>query len=211
MLTTTAIPSAIPSPAPTTHKRLLPVCLLASVTVCLPLILSGCGKSEETAQQEAAAAIEAAAKAQGQDIKVQMDGDKTTIHTTDQDGKKITYEANESGASIKSEDGNLNISTGADSKIPDDYPADAPRYESMSIDMSMMQDNAFVVSGSSTDAADKILNTLQTQATDKGWQPQANYQQGGMRMVSFNKDNRNLSITLNTEGEKTTVSITVEK
>lgn len=194
------------------HKPVAPnrfqTALLATA-VTLPLLLSGCGK--DSSEKAAETMIEEAAKEQGRDMKVDIDDGKTTIKTTDAEGKAVTYEATENAATITTAEGNMTMNTGDAAKVPDNYPADGVQYKNLKLTMAMAQDSAFMLSGTTTDTAEAVSADLSSQATSNGWAAQGTFQQGGMSMLSYTKGERSMSVTINAEGSQTTVSITVSQ
>ena len=189
------------------HFRLRTALLATAIT--LPLALTGCGKdsSEEATEKM----IEESAREQGHDMKVAIDNGKTTIKTTDDKGKTVTYEATQNAATIKTADGNMTMNTGDAAKIPDNFPEDGIRYENLKLTMAMAQDKTFMLTGTTPDAADAVTSELTRQAKAKGWTAQGTFQQGGMSMLSYAKGERSMSVTINTEEGQTTVSITVSQ
>ena len=180
----------------------------AVIAVTVAGLLTGCDKEDQQAATEHA--IESAAKAQGQEVVVNIDNNKTTIETKDDEGKKVTYEASDNAATITTEDGNMTMQSGDAAKIPDSYPEDGVMYPNLKLDVAAVQENAIMLAGTTSDPADKVQAELTAQAKSKGWEPQGTFQQAGVQMASFTKDNRALSITLNAAaGNGTQVSITL--
>ncbi len=182
--------------------------LLASA-IALPLLLNGCGK--DASETSAEKMIEQAAKEQGQDMQVDIDKGKTTIQTTDDEGKAVTYEATENSTTITTAEGNMTMNTGDAAKIPADYPSDAVQYKNLKLTMAMAQEQAFMLSGTTTDSADEVASELASQAKSQGWEAQGTFQQGAMSMQNYGKGDRSMSVTINTEAGQTSVNITVSQ
>lgn len=187
-------------------SRFYTTALIAAATLCL---LPGCGEDDQSTATEQA--IESAAKAQGQEVKVNIENNKTTIETQDDEGKKVTYEASDNAATITTEEGNMTMQSGDAAKVPDNYPVDGVLYPDMKLDMAVVQDTAFMLAGTTTDTPEKIQTTLNAQAKEKGWQSQGSFQQPGVTMLSFTKGERALNVTINTAAGTTQVSITVSE
>lgn len=183
--------------------------LLITATFILPLALTACDRDsqEETVEK----AIVEAAKTQGQDVKINIDGNKTTMEATDETGQTVTFEATENAATITTADGNMSMNSGDAATIPADYPADAVQYQNLKLDLAMVQDSNFMLTGTTADPADAVIRELQTQASSKGWQAGGTFQQESMNMLSFNKGERSMSIMVSADANGTLVNITVSQ
>lgn len=172
------------------------------------LVLAGCGgeKSESAAPVTAGSAaadkvaetiIEQSAKAQGENVDVDIDsaGDSMTI-------------------SLQNAEGTHQITTGASASVPQGFPEDVPIYPGLNIQManSMTSQEMFSVVGQTTASNDEVAAFYKKELAARGWTEESVMQHNAegqlMTMLHCGKDTRKVHVMVMTEGDATTVSLT---
>jgi hypothetical protein len=156
-------------------------------------VLMGCGSREAAQEAAVEKAVEQSAKADGQDVDVDIDGDSMTI---------------------KSDGGKSTVSVGEGTTIPSDFPSDVPTYPDAKVlgSFGNTEQKAHSLQLSTTDPLDKVQKYLQEQAVAKGWSEDSVMNtQGGtpMAMLMYKKENRILSYTVSAEGTGANIALTV--
>ncbi|HNR33162.1 MAG TPA: hypothetical protein PKI11_19890 [Candidatus Hydrogenedentes bacterium] len=176
--------------------------------------LSGCGgqKAEAPAAPAPAGAatasdavgakvaetiIEQSAKAQGEDVDVQIgsSGDAMSI-------------------SVKGAQGDYQMTTGAFSSLPQGFPEDVPVYPGLKLQMTnvLPGEQTFSVVGQTDAKHDVVFAYYQKELPARGWTQQSVMQQTAesqpMSMLQCTKDSRTVHVLVMTDDEATTVSLT---
>lgn len=154
------------------------------------LAAAGCGK--KVAEIAAEKAIEYSAKADGQDVKVNIQsGDETMV--------------------VESKDGSF--ATGENVAIPENFPKDVPVYKGLKPTMSstMGGEGSFMLSGTIEDSPDDAATYYSREAAANGWTETTKISQPQMIMLAYEKDDRAMTIMSSSEAGSTSLSITVAK
>ncbi len=160
-------------------------------TLLLALHLTGCGGSTE--EEIAEKVIEAGMP----------------------DGAKV--EINEDGGNIKIEspDGSLNMETGESVALPANFPADLPIPDGITWQMVQASQadgkDLLVVQGSVPSPLDTVASSVRGKLAEQGWETVSTFMQAGeAEMLSFKKGDRELSVSISKDGEKTQVLYSVQ-
>jgi len=132
-------------------------------------------------------------------------------------GGKVTVEdtgkAGESAVTIKGNNGETFTMNSAGGKLPDDYPKDVPVASGAKVVMAASVNNASNNGSNlvleSTDSMDKLLAFYKKGLADNGWKVEATISQEKMTMLTASKDKRALSVHIQEEEGKSTVTQTV--
>jgi hypothetical protein len=131
------------------------------------------------------------------------------------DGTKV--EINEDGGNIRidSPDGSLNMETGESVALPDNFPADLPIPEGIIWQMvqSSQADgkDMLIVQGSVPSPLDTVASSVRGKLAEQGWETVSTFMQAGeAEMLSFKKGDRELSVSISKDGEKTQVLYSVQ-
>ena len=158
--------------------------------VCAALAATGCGK--KAAEIAAEKAIEYSAKADGKDVKVDIQsGGETMV--------------------VKTEDGSY--ATGENVAIPENFPKDIPVYKGLKPTMSSTVggEGSFMLSGTIEGSPDDAAIYYSREAVANGWTETTKISQPQMTMLAYEKDDRAMSIMASSEAGSTSLSITVAK
>lgn len=112
--------------------------------------------------------------------------DSSSVHVTGKDGTS------------------LDINTG---KPITDYPGDVPLYQGKSVmDMKSGEKNARVVAVQTSDDLAKISDFYKSELASKGWKVESTLATDKMSMYTASKDNRQLVVTISSDGKMQSVS-----
>lgn len=137
--------------------------------------LAGCGESGSEAAAEAMAG-----QVLGQDVEIDEDGEVVTI-----DG--------------------LRISSGASAELPDGFPADVYLPDDYDLESVMEADESTTLQGTTGIAADQLYADAIEAMTSQGWtQSMGMPPNDGMGIVTFQKDNRSASVSVDANGDEDT-------
>lgn len=163
-----------------------------TVAALFTFFIIGCTDSEKAAKETTEKIIE---QATGEDveIKTDKDGDKASVTIKDKDGEEVTF-------------------SGGDNEMPSDFPSDLyiPEGEIESSGSIASPDGQLITVNlySTKTVADlKKEITEKLQSTD--WTQSSVMDVEGSAMYNYAKGADNVTITLNQEGEKTSVSYMV--
>lgn len=162
-----------------------------NVMACLlALFAAGCGKAAE----EASEAIIEANMPDGGNVEIDAEGGSIRFQGPDGSGAEVQFEAGESVA------------------LPENFPADVPVPEGVtwSVVQSSTAEGAggIVVQGATATPLAEVAAFVKSGATGQGWtETQSMSQAGELEIVSYSKDERQLSYTLGKADGETTVMI----
>jgi len=160
-----------------------------SLLLILPiftLILSGCGKSVS-----------------------QIVGEKATEKIIEnQTGGKANVDINNGNVKVDTKEGS--IETGANVKLPADFPSDVYVIEgSMVAAMSDQANKSFTISIEINKSLEEASTIYQTELKKQGWSITGTMNFGESSSVVAEKDNRTVSVYINKSNDKTTVVLGV--
>lgn len=157
----------------------------------LTLVGSGCGKA--VVEEASEAAIEAGLP----------------------DGSKV--EIGQEGGTIKIQgpDGNVSMETGESVALPANFPADIPVPDGVTWQMVQGAqsdgNSTLVVQGSLATPLAEVAATMKKNLEGQAWESVSSFQQTGeAEMLAYKKGERELSITISKDGDKTALLITTQ-
>lgn len=165
-------------------------CLLNSpltrVAITLLVLLSGCGGS--VVEEVTESAIEAGMP----------------------DGSKIEINEDEGSVKIEAPDGSVNLQTGESVALPENFPADLPVPDGVTWQMVQASQadgkDMLIVQGSVASPLDTVAASIRGKLAEQGWETVSTFMQAGeAEMLSFKKDERELSVSITKDGDKTQV------
>ncbi len=131
-------------------------------------------------------------------------------HTVTTSDGSVTVDQSKDGGSmhVVGKDGAMaDINTG---KPITDYPADVPLYEGKSVmDIKSNEKHARVIALQTSDSLDEISDFYKSQLDSKGWKVETTMKTGEMSVFKANKDNRELVVSIGSEGGKQSISQTL--
>jgi len=161
--------------------------MLVVLVVVAGLVVSGCGKKKQEAEQEAAARIvsKAMSMASGRDTKVEVDGDKVTF--TDAEG-------------------GMTIHAGKGTELPKDFPSDILVYEAAEILHSASRGaDGFSVSMQTQDALGKVVEFHKKAMEAQGWQSETAMDMPNRAMLVYKKGERMAHLMIASDSDGGTV------
>ena len=200
---------------------------IAVIAATLLVFAAGCEKAAEKAME---IAIERGAAQDGHDVKADIDLSSGTFTIRGESGEQIEFKQSEDGSvvvrgpegqmvmsgdgdafTIAGEEGAMTMTAGVKAAIPEGFPADVPVYDGLTLNFasSMPGDGAFSVSGQTKDGPEKVAGFYKDALTGQGWTEQATMTQPQMTFMGFTKDDRNLTINIESSTEDTNVTIAV--
>ena len=188
-------------------------CVLALAT-----LVPGCGcrkkASETVANKIAEKAIEHAAKKNGENLDVKIDGDKVSVQGKTADNKSVSYTAQNGSFSMTQ--GGVKMTSGEGATLPEGFPKDVPVYAGSKITMAMADNDqhSYSVAGETKDALQTVADKSKKDLLANGWKEQQSLNQAGdnpMVMLNYTKDERAVMFTIHAENGTTAFSIVVSK
>ncbi|HUM05062.1 MAG TPA: hypothetical protein VLT90_06355 [Terriglobales bacterium] len=132
-------------------------------------------------------------------------------------GGKVTVEeggkSGESAVTITGNNGEKLTFNSAGAKLPDDYPKDVPVASGAKVVMSASVNNSNQNGSNlvleSSDNMDNLVSFYKKGLTDNGWKINATVTQDKMTMLAASKDTRAISVHIQQEEGKSTITQTV--
>jgi hypothetical protein len=192
---------------------------VAAITASLALNL-GCWKSvtQSASEKIAEKAIEHQMAKDGQEGKVQIDGNKISMDIKDKDGKTQQIHVNGSGdnvsLSFQGEKGAQTLLSGENAKLPADFPKDVPLYAGAKLDMVMNDPGAgaCTLQAKTADPLEKVAAAMEKDIVAQGWTAGDSVNMPGdqaMKMFAFKKADRTISLMLMKEDNVTGITLTL--
>ena len=190
-----------------------------TVTVVLmlgtALFAAGCG--QKVGEKVAEKAIELAARSDGEKVDVDLDTDKGGFSMTvkGEDGKdqkmelKSTGDGDNFAMTVRGEDGEVSMVFGDAASIPADFPKDVPLFPGMKPTMvqSHAQEKMHMVVAHADKPIAEVAGFFKKQCASQGWTEQMQMTQGDARVMSYQKGERVLNVTLAAEDGGTSISL----
>ena len=103
----------------------------------------------------------------------------------------------------------MEMQSGPDAKVPEDFPEDVAVYPGMKIQMVMENPGpVFSVSGTTTDTAEEVSAFYKKTCVEKGWtQAMDMTQQEGTSMMHFQKEKRMLVVLISVESGEVIINL----
>jgi hypothetical protein len=167
-------------------------CFLLSSGVSLVLMVGllavgGCGRKTDEAVAEKAA--------------------ETAI--AKQTGGPADVDIKEDGIRIKTKDGEMNLSTGGNIKVPAGFPQDVPIYPGAMVQAAVEVPEGFTLRMTTKEAAAKVVETYLKELPAQKWSKEMSMDMGENSMLTFKKENRTLSVVVSAEKNETSISLSV--
>ncbi|MCL4219678.1 MAG: hypothetical protein KJ052_22075 [Candidatus Hydrogenedentes bacterium] len=122
----------------------------------------------------------------------------------------LSTSGDETKFSIKSDGQTMEIGAGA--KIPEDWPADAPLYPDLNVQVATSANNQFTVMGTTSDSFEKVAEHFAAKCGDEGWTEDAVVDMSGeqtQKIQTYKKDDRQMHLVIASSADETSVSVSV--
>ena len=108
----------------------------------------------------------------------------------------------------------VEVTTGAQARIPEDFPKDVPLPEGLTIEnvSAMPAQSTFVVQGKVQQQLETLAPSMQKQIEEQGWSavpPDGSQEIPDMKVLNFTKEAKILNLTLIREDNATSINLTV--
>ncbi|MCP4644624.1 MAG: hypothetical protein GY851_29545 [bacterium] len=151
------------------------------------------------------------AGADGEKVNMKMDADNGTMTITGADGEQVgmKIDATEGGATMTTADGTEMLS-GANAKLPDDFPEDVPQYKGMQLVMvTKMPDGNLSVTATTPDSIDKVAAFYKKEAEANGWNEEMSMDMGEMKNLQYKKADRGMIVLVIKDEKETGIQLTI--
>jgi len=128
-----------------------------------------------------------------------------------QTGQKADIDMDKESMTIKTEDGDVSITSGKSAQIPDNFPKDIPMYEGYVLDMAMEVPEGYSLSFTTEDDVAKVSEWYLNEMTDEGWTKEASMDMGSQKMLVFKKGERGVNLVVAPDEDQTRISLTSVK
>ncbi|MDX2378667.1 MAG: hypothetical protein QNM02_02770 [Acidimicrobiia bacterium] len=138
-----------------------------------------------------------------------------SFSVTDEDGEETTgdidIDGSDGGMSIESEDGSIEFNSGSD--IPDDWPADVPEPEGVTIQSAMTfsegDGSSIVLTGTTDESPEDWAGAYGSQLEDAGFAEESNFNAGGGVTAFYTRDTMGVAVIVASIGDDTSVSVSI--
>jgi hypothetical protein len=124
---------------------------------------------------------------------------------------KVDLDASKQTVTIKTKEGEFVAASGEGVKIPADFPKDVPVYKDAKILMAVSNPEGVVLSLESKDGIETIAEKYAAEMKALGWEQQAAMDMGAQKMLAYNKEKRNSTITITKADKGSQITISAEK
>ena len=159
--------------------------LLCVLAVMMPWVIA-CGKAEEKAAEKM---IEKAIEKQG--------GGKADV---DLSGQRF---------SAKTDEGEVEISTKGDVKIPSDFPKDVHVYKGAKVLMAGKQAEGMMLTLETGDGMEKVSEIYADRMVEAGWTEESSMNMGRAALLVFAKGDKMATVTVTGVGSKCQIMLVV--
>lgn len=146
--------------------------------VLLAVAALGCGSGEKAAESATERMIESAARMQGQDVKVDLDGDSASF-------------------SVKTSEGTVAMNTGDNVALPADLPDDVPVISGFQANMvqTLGAHGAFTIMGTVAQPPAEVSAYYEKELAAQGWEEVMRFSDAsGSANLAYKKEDRILSL-----------------
>ena len=126
-----------------------------------------------------------------------------------EDGQDADVQLTEEGISIKSKDGQFSMSSGENVKLPDNFPEDIPLYPEAQLRMTTSSADGMSVSQTTPDPVSTVAEKLKSNMTKNGWTEETAVNMQGNVILSYEKGERQASLTVMRADDETLITLTV--
>lgn len=191
------------------------VTVLTTVVLIIgSIIMFGCGHkpaSDEAIEK----AIESQAKAQGQDVAVDLQDGAMSFKSKDADGNEVTVNQSGDGVEVTTKDGSYKTFGDQGGALPEGFPDDIPVFAGAKILTAMAEDQTFSIQATVPAPLDAVHTFYQTELKAKGWNEINVMSQAGadpMHMLNYKKDKRDVMVVISKNDDKNShLTITTAK
>jgi hypothetical protein len=158
--------------------------------VCLSVLvlMMGCGSREKAEEKVAEKIVEKAIAAQT--------------------GKKVDIDIDKESMQIKTEDGEMTLTSGESAKIPDTFPKDIPIYKGFVLDMAMEVPDGHSLSFTTGDDMPEVAKWYVDEMASRGWTKEMSMNMGTQEMLVFKKGERGVNLVISPDNDQTRISLT---
>lgn len=157
------------------------------------IVLAGCGKATEEVTE---AVIEANL------------GDGASVEINNDENGGASF-------SVKTEEGTITMQSGESIPLPANFPKDIPVPDGVNWNVAQGSEGeaggGFVVSGTVSTPLAELTTTMKDKITAQGWTNESTFDQADEAQISsWKKDERQMTLSLSKDGDKTNVMITAQ-
>lgn len=164
----------------------------AATVAAACIVLAGCGKVTEEATE-------------------------AVIEANLGDGASVEINSDENGGasfSVKTEEGTVTMQSGESIPLPANFPKDIPVPDGVNWNVAMGaegENGVFEVSGTVSTPLAKLATTMKDKITAQGWTNDSTFDQADEAQISsWKKEERQMTLSLSKDGDKTNVMITAQ-
>lgn len=128
-----------------------------------------------------------------------------------QTGHKADIDVDKERMRIKTQDGEMTMSSGKTAKLPDNFPEDIPICEGCALDMAMEVPQGYSLSLTTKDDVSKVSEWYLKEMIGKGWTKEAFMEMGKQTMLVFKKGERGVNLAISHDNDHTRISLTSVK
>jgi hypothetical protein len=125
-----------------------------------------------------------------------------------QTGHKADIDVGEERMRIRTEDGEMTVTSGKAAKLPDKFPEDIPICEGCTLEMAMELAQGYSLSFTTKADASKVSQWYLNEMIDKGWTKEAFMEMGKQTMLVFKKGERGVNLAISHDNDQTRIALT---
>ncbi len=181
------------------------------------MMAAGCGKAEQAVtEKNVEKAIEDNAKAEGQDVDVDIKGDSMTIKSKDDEGNDVTVTQDGDNVVATTKDGKFQSFGNEGGALPEGFPDDIPFYTGAKVmtASAITEEELFTVQAIAPASVDAVVEYYKKELKAKGWEEANIMMQGApnpMHMLNYTKEKRNVMVIVNNDDGNTSLVINTMK
>ncbi len=128
-----------------------------------------------------------------------------------QTGQKADVKIGDNRVSMKSKDGEMQYSESGDLSLPKDFDKDILIPKDAKIQTSLTQEKTRQIVMQVKQSKDELTKQYTEFQTKQGWKEESSFNSGDSSMLSYEKPDRTLLISVAKDGDQSTISLTIEK
>ncbi|MBV5261719.1 hypothetical protein FLX56_25230 [Synechococcus moorigangaii CMS01] len=126
-------------------------------------------------------------------------------------GEKVDIDLSQETVDIKTNEGNLSMSSGENVKLPDTFPKDIYLYRDAKFTMAMDLPEGVSIAFTTDENVAAVKERYQAEMTKNGWKQEVSMDVSGQAIFGFQKQERSSQIMIYADQGKTLVQITAAK
>ncbi|MBD3345835.1 MAG: hypothetical protein GF401_12300 [Chitinivibrionales bacterium] len=126
-------------------------------------------------------------------------------------GGKADVDISNGNVNIKTDDGEMSVTSGKNARIPEAFPTDILIYQGSSVEAAMEVPEGYSVQLKSDDDVTKIAETYKADMKAQGWSQEASLDMGEQAMLSFKKGERAAQVVIMPDESITRIGLTTSK